>query len=299
MIDIPALYEFTYEEDRAIRRNLPQTSTFCYESVWGGKSHWYIKQPKIDSLIEQNVDLRTAFQLAFKKPMSETLLEKQKHHYKIYEFLGDSPNLGDLTDNPWRFPYDIDFTFMLTQKLAKRTLPKVQGKPTSTEYYQSYDPVTGVYDNIIARVDFDLTYDVLGFITKKEALLKFYKSDGSVDHTRFKDIGRSYDAIYDAEYRIKEGVLRRQSIVDNLQLPILGVLQAVFPDTPMTAVVQLGRDFLDRYEREFDLFIKASKKDIIEMITSAPDTWLEAPFPPAGPGVTVRQYLIFELSISY
>lgn len=297
MSDIPKLYEFTYAEDRDIRKELG-LRTFCYEVRMGSGSRWFIKRPEIDELIEKNVNLNAGFNKVFGKSFEAVLSEKERAHYKIYEFLGDSPNLGELADNPWRFPYDIDFTIMLPKKLEKKTLPKVQGKPTSVEYYEKYDPVTGIYENIIARIDFELSYDPLGFITERKELLRFYRSDNSVS-TEFKNIGRAFDPIYDAEYRIKEGVLRRQSIVDNLQLPILGVLQAVYSTIPLTEVVEMGRDFLDRYEREFDLFIKASKKDIITEITNATDPWLDVPFPPAGPGVTVRMYIISELSISY
>lgn len=298
MINIPALYQFTYTEDRNLREELPPGVSFCYEDISYPDGRWFIDQRTIDTLISNNINLNQAFLKVFGKPLAEQLALKRVYHYKIYEFLKDSPNLKDLAEDPWRYPYDIDFKTMLKTKLAKKTLPKSFGKPTSVEYYESYDPAIGTYSNLVARVDFTLTYDPMGFISKKEALLRFYKADGSLEMDKSKDIGRSYDPLYDMEYRIKEGVTRRTSVVDNLQLPILGVLKAIYPTTPISDVIKIGRDFLDRYEREFYMFIKASKKDIITSITDAQDAWLDAPFPPAGPGVTVRMYLINELSIS-
>ena len=300
MIDIPALYKFTYTEDRDIRKQLPPDVSFCYEDTEdSGTSQWLINRADIDNLIYENINVDRAFVSVFGKHMEDVLLTRRVYHYKIYEYLKDSPTLKELAEDPWVYPYDVDFKTMLKVKLAKKVLPKHQGKPTSIEYYESYDSVTGVYTGIIARIDFTLSYDSVGFITKKEALLRFYRADDTFEMGKYKDIGRSYDPIYDAELRIREGVIRRRSIVDNLQLPILGVLQAVSPGVPVSEVVLMGRSFLDRYRVEFDLFIKASKKDIITKMSGATDPWLEAPFPPAGPGVTVRMYLISELSISY
>ena len=225
------------------------------------------------------------------KPIYDFLAPYEKFSYKVYDFLPAT----HLVEDKCAFPYDIDFKTMLTSKLSKKSLPKVQGKPTLIEYYESYDTATGVYTNLIAKIDFTLHYDPLGFIYKIEKILRFKKTDESWS-SEFKDIGRSYDMLYDAEFRIKEGKLRRESIVDNLQLPILAVLRAFYPMNDFITVVKMGRDFLDNYEREFDLFIKASKKDIITAIQAETESpWLEAPI---APGLTVRQHLINELSVS-
>ena len=76
---------------------------------------------------------------------------------------------------------------------------------------------------------------------------------------------------------------------------MLAILQGYYPAKPITEVVNMGRDFLDMFEHEFDMFVKASKKDIITAIASAPDEWLEAFI---APGISVRNYILDQLTIS-
>lgn len=298
--NLPVSYKISKEIQQVFQRDMPKFTSFGFNKLHHltNEPVYYIHQEQIDAIRAANINLDAIAQANYGMSFDEFIAPKKTHPYKIYNFLAESPNFEGIGDNPWKFPCDIDFTTMLTITPAKKSLPKIQGKPTSAEYYESYDPLTGIYSNILARIDFELTYDALGFITNRSLKLRFYRTNETVSE-EFKELGRSYDPIYDSEYRIKEGVLRRQSIVDNLQLPILGVLQAVYPGTPMTEVVEMGRAFLEFHNDAFELFIKASKKDIITSITEATDPWLDAPFPPAGPGATVRMYIISELSISY
>jgi len=290
-------YEIPDFVQSAFKSKLGPGCSFAKLELSGETTQYVLIGEQINHLVKAGRNLDQVSIQLYGQPFNVFMEQYRVYPYKIYRLLAHSPNMPYSQDDTFAFPYDIDFTTMLNKTLIKKTLPKIQGKPISVEYYEEYD--NGLYSNIIARIDFELTYDALGFITQRKELLKFYRENDEVS-AEFKDIGRKFDPLYDAEARILEGVKRRQSIIDNLQLPILGVLQYAFSSTmSLNDIVVMGREFLDRFQRDFDLFIKASKKDIITSIGAATDVWLNFPFTPAGPGVTVRQYIISELTISY
>lgn len=230
--------------------------------------------------------------------LGDHVVEGEHPYYKIYDFLSPA-----LIVDKYKAPLDIDFKTMLNQMLAKKTLPKVNGKPTVVEYYETYE--NGSWINLICRRTFDLTYDAGGFITQKIDLLEWFLTDGSLGEGS-KDLGRKFDAIVDMEARIEEGKYRRGSIVNGLQLPILAALLETAPtlegeDMAMKQgrMILVGRDFLTIHKDGFENFIDHSDKAIITEIAgdSHPEhSWLTNAVPSWG-GARVVDYILNELNI--
>ena len=220
---------------------------------------------------------------------------KKKPYYLIYDLLPNKENY-----NIYEIPYSIDFITQLTSKLKKKTLAKVQGKPTSVEYYQNYS--NGFYSDIILRRDFVLIYDSGGFITEKQDVVRWYMSDGSISSAT-KNIGQLYDPILDMEARIKEGKTRRGSIIDGLQLPVLAGLLESQPneagdtfEMKKARMILIGRAFIQRYSKVFIDFIDHSDKSVVQAMWDADEEWLDVPIPSWG-GYTIRGYILNEINI--
>lgn len=220
---------------------------------------------------------------------------KEKPYYLIYDLCPDREKY-----NIYEPPFDVDFITHLVQKLKKKTLKKVQGKPTSSEYYKDYN--NGFYSNIVLRRDFVLTYDSGGFITEKQDIVKWYMSDGSLS-TVSKNIGMVYDPILDMEKRIKEGKLRRGSIIDGLQLPVLAGLLETQPnetgdtfEIKKSRMILVGRAFIQKHSDAFRGFIDHSDKTVINEMWTTNEAWLDTPVPSWG-GATIRMFILNEINI--
>jgi hypothetical protein len=244
--------------------------------------------------------------------------------FKLYKFMIDDRIWKDgYGQEKYEPPFNVDFKTELGQQLHKKMLPKEQGKPTRVEYYEikrpEADGVGGIkldpfgrpifeYINLVASIDYTLTYDSLGFILEKVATLRWYRTDDSVSEES-KNIGRLFDPILDFELRIEEGKLRRESIVNSLQLPVLDKLREIFPDLDTLGLLTVGRVFLDKFDEEFRDFIDKSKsitdtnsvdfgkKEIWVKIRDhgdSEDSWLDQDL---GDGDTIRQFILDELDI--
>jgi len=246
--------------------------------------------------------------------LDNILADMRVKKFKIYGFVKQKVH------DEYQLPSEIDFTTGLAIQLHKKLLRKIQGKPTSAEYYEKkylklvngarvLDPFGSpiiVYENLICRIDFNLIYDSMGFIVQKKEELRWYYEDGALC-PEYKDIGRLYDPILDFEFRIEEGKLRRSSIVNGLQLPSFSALKDVYPTKSSLELLSIGRSFLTSYQEDFMNFIESSlsvtdpsdpnfgKKIIVLKIMADPTSWLNAIIP--GTPYTIRQYMISELSI--
>ena len=291
-----------------------------FGGVCGGNPEMYeIHESRLALYKKDKIDLNAASVNAFGTTF-DAYFDQYKHSpFKIYDFLKE--DVG--THQRFVYPAGVDFKTDLKFTLAKKTLPKVHGKPTSVEYYEKkyfetdgdgnivINPATGnpntIYENIICRIDFVLVYDSLGFQIQKVANLDWYREDGTVSGAP-KDLGYVLDPVLDHEARIAEGKQRRQAIVDGLQLPVLGMLFAIMPviDPALTQVdiINMGRVFLKTYKADFDDFVDESlsvtdpedpnfgKKVIVVKMEQATDIWLDIDI---GGGITPRAVIISEL----
>jgi hypothetical protein len=221
-------------------------------------------------------------------------------------------------------PTDIDFKTQLSSNLHKKLGPKTNAVPSWAEYYEIKRPSTDSegdfqldefgnvvfeYINLVARIDFELIFDSSGFILEKKAILKWYREDETIS-SESKNIGRLYDPILDYEARISEGKLRREAIVDGLQLPVLNRLAQILSDKEPLEIITIGREFMDKFDEDFRDFIDKSRSildsqnvdfgkkvawvKIRDYSDTFDDTWLDYDF---GGGETIRQLILNELDI--
>ena len=214
----------------------------------------FINRYQFEKMIENNMVARIVESTGVD---FETWLESKKvYKYKIYKMLSSGKDA-------YMPPIDIDFTTGLASKLAKKTLPKVAGVPTSVEYYEKkfqvgIDPIGDPiyeYENLVLRIDFELTYSDIGFITERDPVIKWYYDNDTLSKNT-KSLGITYSMAEDFDKITEEGILRRGNIIADLQYPLLKMLTSIFPDSELGGILIIGRSFLDEQDDLFKGFIE-------------------------------------------
>lgn len=209
---------------------------------------------------------------------------------KIYSFMKDGYNLFEP-------PIDVDFITGLKIKLHRKSII-VKGECTAEEYYETYDGTT--YGNLIVKETNVFTRDALGFAIKRDTTIAWYMNNGAT-HATTKLIPKYYSNLQ----KIEEGKTRRVNLVSSLQMPCIGLISIAMIGTPNAtpAIIAEGRKFMNDYKIEFDNFKDVSDKTILsclsdslhpKYITVTNYSWIDSMTPY---GVTIRQYLINELTI--
>ena len=217
---------------------------------------------------------------------------------KIYDFLSNTP-----LDNKYEPPLRVDFVTGLDIKLHRKSI-LVKGECIREEFYQNavVNPTTGTitYSNLIVKEDTTFVRNYLGFPVMKTSVISYALEDNTF-HSTTKTITKMYSALE----QINEGKTRRGNLVDNLQMPCIGLISIATTGSPnpTPAVIIEGRKFLADYKNEFESFVAASDKTILSCLsdTNHPKyisqtlyPWINAMTPYQ---VTIRQYLINELTI--
>lgn len=211
--------------------------------------------------------------------------------YKIHAYF-DSRKYNKLSP-----PVDVDFITGLNIKLHRKSI-LVKGECQAEEYYTDYDGTT--YSNMIVKESHVFTRDAIGFALRRDTTLQWVKNNESLGPV-LKTLTKYYSPLE----RILEGKTRRGNLVDNLQLPVISLISFALTGNPNPTlpIIVHGREFLATYKSEFDNFVGASDKTILsclndsnhaKYISSANWSWIDSMTPY---GVTIRQYLISELTI--
>lgn len=217
---------------------------------------------------------------------------------KIYDYLSNTP-LANKSEPPLR----VDFVTGLDIKLYRKSI-LIKGECIREEFYQiaSVDATTGAitYSNLIVKEEINYVRNSLGFPVTKNSVISYALENGSF-HTTVKNIAKVYSSLE----QIDEGKTRRGNLVDGLQMPCIGLIAYAtngnFNATP--AIILEGRRFLSNYKNEFDNFVAASDKSILDCLTNTNNskyilssnyTWIDSMTPYQ---ITIRQYLINELTI--
>ena len=186
-------------------------------------------------------------------------------------------------------PYNMDYDVV---GLHKRQY-FVKGELLKVEYYGLYDPSNNTYTDLCVQED--RVYNRLnGFLYNRQMTISWYKSDGTVGGT--KDTLKYYNT-FDA---IQAGDDRRENIVDEIKIVMVGLMQAVEQVSIAQAQV-VGLSFLDAISANVTLYVKGSDAVLIEQVA------LDATFPflndvitMAGTNAyTIRDYITDELTIDY
>lgn len=218
-------------------------------------------------------------------------------YWRIYDFVFDKKKFD--TTQP---PIDLDFRSGLVTMLHRKSYV-VKGECVKEEYYQScavdaYGNLT--YTNLIVSEHHAFTRDPLGFPVVRTSYLKYYDKNGQASGQI-----KAWAKFYSTLEKIQEGKTRRGNLVDNLQMPVIGLVSLAVNGSPVPTpqIILMGRGFMYDYKKEFDAFVDEANREIVYCLQNPSNSkyasaskysWINSMTPY---GVTIRQYLIGELTI--
>lgn len=215
---------------------------------------------------------------------------------KIFDYLTNT--VLDKTIPPLR----VDFVTGLDIKLHRKSI-LVKGECIREEFYADVavsETGTVSYSNLIVKEETSYLRNPLGFPVSKTSTISYALRDGT-----FHPVIKTIKKVYSALEQISEGKTRRGNLVDNLQMPCIGLISFVTNGNfnATGAIILEGRKFLADYKNEFEIFVSNSDKTILSCLTNPSHEnyvstenyyWIDKMTPY---GITIRQYLINELSI--
>ncbi len=205
--------------------------------------------------------------------------------FRIYDYVPVDNNAGRV--DCYGYPGDIDYKKGLRLRLSRKDT-FIKGHLKETIYYESYDAILKVHSTPVVRVIADYVYAGDGLIDYRDKDWYYYDEAGNEYWMKGND--RKYYLTPTA--RRAEGRVRRQNVIDNIELNVVGMLVQAAGMSFEEAVVA-GTSFTTTYSAERDSFLK----DHTDMYPNAIATdsvfsWLDTPL---GPGVTIRLWCINEL----
>lgn len=173
-------------------------------------------------------------------------------------------------------PLDLDYTTGLSRRLYKKEY-FTHGELDRVEYYAETDTGSDgwpTYSDLIIREDMSYTRDSLGFAKERTTEITWILENES-EHETKKTLHKPYSLIESQ----KEGVTRRGNIIGQLSLQVAGMLIGTLPTNDTypnaQAKIDVGRQFMQDHKLATDMFIAASKRDIVGQVKHATDSWLE------------------------
>lgn len=204
-------------------------------------------------------------------------------YYLIYDYMKfDYPVSNKIA--PVNVDYDLGGLY------KKRTFDK--GELIQVEYYGKYNNGSGLYNDLVVKEE-RTYYRVNRMLNRREMKISWYLNDGET-------VGeiKNTTKYYTLQEAIEAGVTRRNNIITKLKIEVIGILQMASGITSIQAQ-NLGQVFLDVYYSEIGKFITGFEDVLKYSIANDIDfVWLSLVIPNTG-GITIRQYLISELTIDY
>ena len=264
------------------------------EITFSEGNYWWIDENIISYL---DVDYDSIFQSLFTQNMQEYLDTRPTWHDlnpKVYQLSSPKKEMHF---------HDLNYNMELDISLyPKRTM--VQGEVTHVDWYADE-----LLTNKVIEVDVAYVRDANGFAVSRTTT-RTWINGNDTPNPDVKVTHKNY-TINSIE-QINEGKRRRGNIVNSIQIPTMGLMmEALMPPPELKTqleVILMGREFMDRFEEEFNKFIDNSstvtdsldpnfgKKSVVVALENASDAWLDSTPPSAG-GATIRQYLIAQFSI--
>lgn len=213
----------------------------------------------------------------------EVLVEYNLYKYfKIYDKIADGTTI--VSSDP---PVDIDYDLLGYNK--KRTFDK--GELMHVLYCENYDQLTNTFTGKVVE-EIRTYYRINQMLSRREMTINWFLEDGSTGYT--KNTVKYYTMLE----AIQAGETRRANLISDLKISVIGLIVAASGVTGIEAQ-SAGRPFLDTYAIEISKFIQGFETQLIDAINNdALYNWMDLIVPNTG-GITVRQYLISELSIDY
>jgi hypothetical protein len=202
--------------------------------------------------------------------------------YRIYDHVAD-------TFDETVFPGFINYKTGLIARLHPvHTI--VRGELKKTVYHANSDGVN--YDTPVLEVSFTWYRDSSGFCLRRDSKIAYYLNDGSIAEET-KDLIKYYNE----QESIEEGRRRRQNIVNDLSLTLIGMLQMTVTGKTDEEILQLGRDWLKANKTDIETFVEASDKTIHNVILNDLTWWLYNIVPNTG-GLTIRTIMYDKAQVS-
>lgn len=203
---------------------------------------------------------------------------------KIYRYI--------VTDHGSRknSPIDLDYIVGLNRRLFRKEYFN-RGELYKIEFYA--ETATGAdgwptYSDLIIREDIAYTRDSLGFAKERDTVITWFKEDGTA-HDTSKTLYKPYSLMESQ----KEGVTRRSNIISQLSLQVAGMLVATLPTNEIyqndQAKIEVGREFMQTHKMAMDMFVSASKRDLVAEVKYATNSWLNNVV--AAPSTTIRDVI--------
>lgn len=244
---------------------------------------------------EQYASYKAAHQAAFDAWFVE--YSNTIRYWKIYDFIPQKTNY--VTSEP---PIGLDFRTSLTKMLHRKSI-LIKGECVTEEYYENCSMnAQGVltHSNLVVSEHHSFIRDPLGFPLMRNSHIHFYDKNG-VESAELKHWTKFYSNLE----KIQEGKVRRGNLVDNLQMPVIGLISIALTGSPVpnTTVILTGRGFLFDYKKEFDAFVDESNREILSCLndinhpkymSASKYPWINSMTPY---NMTIRQFLTSELTI--
>jgi hypothetical protein len=212
--------------------------------------------------------------------------------FKIYQYAHSDRD-------PYMSPFDLDYKTGLMINLVP-AMTMVQGELRQVTYYAVYDANEPVYINRfkepVLEVKVDYHRDYLGFAQYRVVTRRWYYEDGTICNDM--SMAKVTTKIYDFIGTIREGKRRRQNVIDNMMIPIMGMmLQTSVPHqfSGEAEVIREARRFMSVHKISMVSFIDDSNPQLSEEIATASEAWLNNVI--SADGTTIRMYLMNELNV--
>lgn len=222
----------------------------------------------------------------------------------------DIPLILDISNATNKHFHAINYKNELSQSLIpKRTTLK--GEVIKVEWFKELNG-SNVPINPVLEVGIAYNRDASGFAISRKTTRTWFNKNGS-EHPEKKVTDKYY--FVNGSDQIQEGIKRRRLLVNNIQIPVLGlIMESLMPTGHSQAeCLLLGRDFMDDYEGEFNKFVDNSstvtdsgspdfgmkniRVKLRDEASSSHVVWLDKTPASLGATTSIRQYLMEEFNI--
>lgn len=188
----------------------------------------------------------------------------------------------------WRYvdgepdPVTTDYITGLSTRLHKLVTDFSKGEVREVEWH-----ATPAHDDLVLSVHVTYERTPNGLASSRRVIRRWYREDGTVGAQKLTT------KYYDGLHQMREARRRRDNVVDQLLIDVLGML--VYTETyaepdPIAAAEAIGIPFVAARESMLDSYRQTGDQTIVANIGVAVDAWLDNDLAPLGsPGVTIRQ----------
>lgn len=172
----------------------------------------------------------------------------------------------------------------LTRRLDPRVVVMNKGVVERLEWHPDE-----VIDECVVHVEYTYTRAANGLALTQDGLFCFHNTDGTehpVTYTTHK--------VYSPLEQMDEGETRRNNVVKQVSIEVLGILAALVTGGDLTAAENIGLPYIAKHQALIDTYIRAGANAALQAAIAADtEAWLATDLTPMGiPGVTLHQYII-------